>query len=151
MIVKIPLKLESEANSRQHWHKGAKRHTTQKKITRLYLKTSDIPDFPIHVTLTRFAPRFFDSDNLQTAFKYVRDAVSEYVTDCKIAGRADSDPRISWEYKQEKTKNKEHYYTIEILSIKNLSNSSAISSSHIASISSTAETLSSSTILSNSS
>lgn len=124
MLIKIPLKLESEANSREHWHKSASRHTMQKTVTKLYLKTSDIPKLPIHVTLTRFAPRRFDKDeNLPMAFKYIKDEIADYVigykyskTGRKLHGRTDDDERITWEYKQEKTKNKEHYFTIEISS-----------------------------------
>ena len=122
-MIKIPLKLESEANSNEHWSKSYKRHRMQKKIIRAYLKKeycspllSVMFEIPICVTLTKYAPREFDSDNLQSAFKYIRDAISEYVTGCTIAGRADNDTRISWDYKQEKTKNKEYYITIEISS-----------------------------------
>lgn len=114
MIVKIPIRLVSEANSSEHWTKKSKRHKIQKFLVTSYLKTKVIPELPFCVTLTRFAPRPFDGDNLQTAFKYVRDALSEYVTGCNQAGMADSDPRITWEYKQEKTTGKEHYITIEI-------------------------------------
>ena len=57
-----------------------------------------------------------DDDNLPTAFKYIRDEISEllipekagvYINKkgktIKIKGRADSDPRIKWQYFQEKT------------------------------------------------
>ena len=114
MKIKIPLKLASEANSSEHWSKKSKRHKNQKFIVTAFMKTFECGQAPWVVKLTRFAPRPFDSDNAQMAFKYVRDAISEYLLDCKLAGRADSDPRISWEYAYEKTKDAEHYITIEV-------------------------------------
>jgi hypothetical protein len=58
--------------------------------------------------MTRYAPRPYDDDNIRSAFKYVRDAISEFVlglADNKAykAGRADNDPRLTWVYAQEKT------------------------------------------------
>lgn len=72
---------------------------------------------PITVTLTRYAPRPYDGDNVIPAFKYVRDAISEYIlgeVDNKKyrPGRADSDPRIKWKYSQEKTTQEENYIKI---------------------------------------
>lgn len=116
MLLKIPIKLVSEANSSEHWTKKSKRHKIQKLLIRSYLMREKIPPLPICVTLIRYAPRPFDSDNLQSAFKYARDAISEFVTGCNQAGMADSDPRIKWVYKQEKTTEKEHFILIEILS-----------------------------------
>ncbi len=67
--------------------------------------------------MVRLSPRFLDDDNLVQAFKYIRDEISECIIpekmSCylnnrgkvvKIKGRADSDPRISWYYDQEKDK-----------------------------------------------
>lgn len=79
----------------------------------------DIPEMPITVTLTRYAPRPYDDDNLIPAFKYIRDAISEHIlgqVDNKKyrPGRADSDPRIKWKYSQEKTVQEENYITIGV-------------------------------------
>lgn len=115
--IKIPIKLGNEANSREHWAKKSKRHKQQKMLVRAYMARYSGYPLPCIVTLKRFSPRSFDSDNLQTAFKYIRDAVSEYVTETKQAGMADSDPRISWEYCQEKTNEKEHYIIIQISAV----------------------------------
>lgn len=140
MLLKIPnLKLESEANSREHWYKSASRHSMQKMIMKAYLKDSmlkvidkkdsdtavfsKIPEkkfevyfWPVKVIFTRYAPRPYDSDNLQSSFKYLRDSCAEYLTGDNTPGRSDSDPRIDWQYDQKKTKNKEYYVTIEIVS-----------------------------------
>ncbi len=116
MIVKIPIRLISESNSSEHWSKKSKRHKIQKLLVRSYLNRGCLPSLPCTVTLTRYAPRSFDSDNLQGSCKYVRDSVSEALTNTTQAGMADNDPRIKWVYKQEKTKEKEYFVTIEIVS-----------------------------------
>jgi len=63
------------------------------------------------------ANRALDDDNLVSAFKYLRDELSELILGCDrkyylskngkvvpLKGRSDSDPRIQWHYKQEKSK-----------------------------------------------
>jgi hypothetical protein len=47
------------------------------------------------------SPRKLDTDNLQGAFKWIRDEVANQLVPGKQPGRADDDPRISWEYDQE--------------------------------------------------
>ena len=54
--------------------------------------------YPIAVSMTRIAPRALDDDNLQTAFKSVRDGVADAL------GIDDRDPRVAWRYAQEKGK-----------------------------------------------
>lgn len=128
--ITIPLRLVSEANSREHWHKAARRHTQQKMVVKAYLNNADINESHVFkcfrlpgyfqdkeqvtVTLTRAAPRPFDSDNLQSSFKYIRDFLAEWITGIEGAGKADSDPRITWKYNQIKTKNKEYFIVIEL-------------------------------------
>jgi len=120
--ITIPrLELKSEANSTDHFRVKAKRHKIQKAIVNAYMRTVQIPPLPLVITLTRHAPRPYDDDNILIAFKYVRDAVSEYVlgiADNKIykPGRADNDQRIKWEYCQEKTTQEEYLITIELTS-----------------------------------
>ncbi len=105
--IKIPLEIVSEANLREHWSKGYKRHKRQKYIVRLELLAHEIPQtLPVKITLTRMSPRNLDSDNLQAAFKYVRDAVSEHFISDKAPGRADDDPRFQWNYDQIKSADK---------------------------------------------
>lgn len=116
MIIKIPIRLVSESNSNEHWTKKSKRHKIQKLLVKSYVERDKLPALPCTVTFTRHAPREYDSDNLQSSCKYLRDQVSESLTKTTQAGRADSDPRIKWHYKQEKTKDKEHFVTIEIVS-----------------------------------
>lgn len=53
-------------------------------------------DGGIVVTMTRFAARLLDNDNIRDAFKSVRDGVAD------AWGVRDNDPRVTWEYAQEK-------------------------------------------------
>lgn len=113
----IPIRTVSEANSSEHWTKKAKRHKQQQFFVRLaYKKFIEKLDFPCTVTMIRLSPRPLDDDNLRSAFKYIRDEISEcifpekagvYMTKKgkvkKIKGRADSDERIIWHYLQEKS------------------------------------------------
>ena len=113
----IPIKTVSEANCSEHWTKKAKRHRSQQYFIRLaynlYVKAMELP---CHVTLTRLSPRLLDADdNLPMAFKWIKDELSECIFPDKrksyvtkkgklrfIKGRADSDPRVTWRYAQEK-------------------------------------------------
>jgi hypothetical protein len=114
MLVKIPIRLVSESNTREHWAKKSKRHKMQKLLVRAFLNQHDLGNPPYIVKLTRFAPRPFDSDNNQSCFKWIRDACSEVLLSCNIPGQADNDNRIQWHYAYEKTKDKEHFLTIDI-------------------------------------
>lgn len=107
----VPISLISESNSSQHWTAASKRHKAQKMAVTAFLKNEieEVP-LPCKITLIRHSSRFFDDDNLRGAFKYVRDAVSEFAIPEKaidkkgnaMSGRADNDDRISWDYRQEK-------------------------------------------------
>lgn len=115
---KIPLKTVSEANLCEHWSASSKRHRTQQFFIReLFRKETQKAKLPCIVRMTRLASHMMDDDNLRTAFKWIRDEISEclvptqkftYTTKSgrikSIKGRADSDPRIMWEYGQEKDK-----------------------------------------------
>lgn len=102
----FPLETTSEANSREHWHKKAVRHTKQKDIVKLCLR-SKIKQItlPCHIKLTRIAPRSLDAhDNLPMSMKFILDATCELLLPNLPAGKADADPRLSFSYAQEKGK-----------------------------------------------
>lgn len=100
----LPIKTVSEANCSEHWSKKHKRHKSQKKLVWWAFKSLEKIDLlPCHVKLTRISSKFLDTgDNLPCSMKYIRDAIAEVLTGIKIAGRADDDKRITWEYDQEK-------------------------------------------------
>jgi len=112
----IPLKTTSEANSREHWLKRAKRHTQQQFLVRLLFNQNDHQwAFPCEITLTRISPRKLDvEENLPMSFKFIKDEIGAQLFPEKVVtyknkngkvvqnkGHADSDPRVTWKYAQE--------------------------------------------------
>lgn len=106
----LPIETVSEANSTEHWSKKHVRHRSQKKLIWVwFLINQPVICLPCKITLIRLASRRLDSDNLQSAFKYIRDAISQEILDpthLKSAGFSDSDPRITWHYDQKSAKSK---------------------------------------------
>lgn len=108
--VEIPIRTVSEANSSEHWTKKHRRKQAQRFALEFglawYKKEIRLP---CHITLTRIAPRSLDTgDNLPCSFKHIRDVIAELITGDKRPGLADSDERLTWEYKQEKGKPKQY-------------------------------------------
>ena len=103
----FPITTFSESNSLQHWRTKHARAKKQKKLVRLIL-SADEPSFllPVKIIVTRLSSRSLDIDNLGGALKYVIDGVADYILPGLAPGRADGDKRISWELKQEKSKEK---------------------------------------------
>lgn len=90
----------SEANVAQHrWAKTA-RAQQQRAVVGAALVASKVPQRPgysrFRVTLTRLGARTLDEDNLQSAFKRIRDAVAKHLGHDDNPGSP-----ISWVYKQE--------------------------------------------------
>lgn len=99
IVVDVPVRIISEANSRQHWRKAAARKRLHRQTARLVLQQYARPmgeSERFTVTLTRVAPRKLDDDNLASGFKAVRDGVADWL------GINDGSPRIRWEYAQHK-------------------------------------------------
>jgi hypothetical protein len=65
------------------------------------------------VTLTRVSAGTVDSDNLQACLKPARDTVAAWMLNGAI-GEMDSDPRIVWQYGQEKAKRGVQAVRVEI-------------------------------------
>lgn len=108
----LPIKTVSEANTSEHWSASSKRHRNQQFFIRAIFNTQGKEiELPCRITLIRCASRLLDDDNLVSAFKWVRDEISECIllghTNRRLRtpkGRMDCDPRIKWEYAQEKSK-----------------------------------------------
>lgn len=96
----IPLRIVSEANSRGHWASKARRVKNQRTAIALAWQAANMPSErkPSRVTLTRLAPRKLDLDNLQGAFKAVRDELAAL---CRFDDRDES---VTWVYAQERAK-----------------------------------------------
>lgn len=95
----IPMQLPSANNLREHWRVRHRRVKAQRQTVAWFLTASTPrPALPVVVTLTRVGVRDLDGDNLQGAFKAVRDQVATWL------GLDDADPRIRWEYDQRRGK-----------------------------------------------
>lgn len=113
----LPIITVSEANrTNEHWSIKSKRHKNQQRSLRILLPKSGYP-LPCVITLTRMGSRKLDNDNLCGAFKWVRDEISDIIlgnvyqeglnlTQKRLKGRNDDDPRIEWQYAQEAGKYK---------------------------------------------
>lgn len=113
----IPIKLDSVANKQEHWSKAYSRSKKQKiRIKMLFLAERPVISLPAHIKLTRIAPRALDhQDNLRMANKAILDEICNLIIPGLAAGRADSDPRLTFEYAQERGKPKEYALKIEII------------------------------------
>jgi crossover junction endodeoxyribonuclease RusA len=100
VCVRLPIRIISEANSRQHWRKAAARKKEHRAMARAILQQHNRPDEggSFIITLTRIAPRVLDDDNLASGFKAARDGVADWL------GIDDGSPRLSWRYGQRKSK-----------------------------------------------
>lgn len=107
MILCLPMQLPSVANQRIHWAVKAKQVKAQRQRVALAWKTQ--PDraekesainewerggFRLLVTMIRVAPRRLDTDNLESAFKAIRDQVAVQL------GVSDASERVRWECQQ---------------------------------------------------
>lgn len=99
----IPVRVVTEANRREHFAVAGKRKDQQREAVGIAWACSpvcpDIGDYGrLRVTFTHVG-RKVDSDNLQSAFKVIRDALAAKV------GRDDGDDDFwAWEYTQERGK-----------------------------------------------
>lgn len=104
--VQIPLRLDSMLNLRLH-HMSKHRKVKAQREAVAWVVPLGLP-VPCTVILTRIAPRELDGDNLQGAFKAVRDSVAQRL------GVDDKDGPITWLYSQERGKTREYGVRIAI-------------------------------------
>lgn len=101
----IPCRLESRANA--NWSRG-KRIRLVREMRALGRKSVIPHALPVTVTLTRIAPRALDGDNLQNAFKAIRDGIADRL------GVDDRDSRVTWQYGQERGQPRQYAVRIKI-------------------------------------
>ena len=109
LCVLVPVRIESEANRREHWRRVANRKAGQRFHAAACLsgtRTRPVP--PCTITLTRIAPRDLDDDNLASGFKAFRDGVADWL------GIDDGDKRLTWRYAQRRGKPKEYAAEVKI-------------------------------------
>jgi len=109
LCVLVPVRIESEANRREHWATVAQRKAVHRTMGRCSLgeARAQRPALPCTITLTRIGPRDLDDDNLASGFKAFRDGVADWL------GIDDGDKRLTWRYAQRRGKPKE--YAAEIV------------------------------------
>lgn len=110
VIVTLPLRLVNSANTREHWGKRAKRTKGERVAVWVMLRHESICESTHYgVTITRIAPRAFDSDGMAISAKGVRDEVAAWL------GMDDApDSGIAWEYAQRKGEPKQYAVEIEV-------------------------------------
>ncbi len=107
VVFTLPLELVSEMNRRDHWAVKHRRATRQKQSAyahtikhghRLCARArGNAACFLVKlVRIMRRRQRPFDGDNLQSAFKAIRDGIADAL------GIDDGSDRLTWEYSQEK-------------------------------------------------
>lgn len=95
----LGIRIESEANGREHWRPKAARAKLQRfQAHNVISKASRhvTVGTPATITLTRIAPRKLDSDNLAGGFKAARDGIADWLE------IDDGDDRLTWVYGQRK-------------------------------------------------
>lgn len=90
--IELPIRLDSVANLREHWHRKASRARLHRAAAVAIPHAMLV--LPCTVTITRVGPRKLDDDNLATAAKNLRDGIADRL------GCKDNDPRIRWQYAQ---------------------------------------------------
>ncbi len=105
----IPVRTVSESNGREHWARKASRARMQRETARLTTRIfcADV-DLPVVVQMSRVAPRELDDDNLRGALKAIRDGIAD------AFGVKDNDPRIEWQYAQERGSPKSYLVRVTI-------------------------------------
>ena len=67
-------------------------------ISAMYYQQSMWITLPCRITLVRMGPQALDTDNLSISAKHVRDGIADALQ------LDDADPRLTWEYAQERRK-----------------------------------------------
>ena len=97
--VELPIETPNPVNgSHQHWRAVSARRKKQRKTARLLTPARWASMLPARILLVRLSAGTLDDDNLRPALKSVRDGVADRL------GIADNDPRVTWDYAQERCK-----------------------------------------------
>lgn len=103
ICLELPIETISEANTKEHWARKARRVKMQRSDTHNFCRATQgalklVPESKLKIQLIRLAPKKLDSDNLVSSFKAIRDGVADWL---KIDDGSD---RIEWLYSQEPIK-----------------------------------------------
>lgn len=107
--MRFDIKTISEANAREHWSGKHRRKVAQQgTFAMLWRAYRPSVSLPATITFTRYSCNVLDSDNLAGAFKHVRDQLAKEI------GVDDGSDKLKFEYRQERIKKRQHYFTVEI-------------------------------------
>ena len=114
----VPVRIVSEANSRDHWRKSAVRKKSHRSTAMLLCRAAHNwqvpnPNRNYRVLMTRIAPRQLDDDNLASGFKATRDGIADAM------GIDDGSPRIRWDYSQERGEPHVYAARVQIWEVRN--------------------------------
>jgi len=97
--VELPIATPNPVNgSHQHWRAVSARRKKQRTTARLLTPARWASMLPARILLVRLSAGTLDDDNLRPALKSVRDGIADRL------GVADNDPRVTWDYAQERCK-----------------------------------------------
>lgn len=99
VAVELPIKTGAGLNDRCHWRTRAAKVKRERGAACLAVPGMRVQTaLPVTVRLVRLSAGTLDDDNLQGALKAIRDGVAD------AYGIPDNEPRIRWEYAQERCK-----------------------------------------------
>lgn len=104
--ITLPIKTGAGLNDRKHWAHRAREAKEQRSAAALATPRAALP---VTVRLVRISAGVLDDDNCQGALKHVRDGVADKLR------VDDRDPRVTWEYAQERCKRGSWGVRIEIM------------------------------------
>lgn len=111
--IEIPIRTISWLNIRGSFWRHQKRKKAEKSAMYIAWRTEfggHPPQPPLRVTFTRVAPRSLDAgDNLESAFKYIRDELAQ----C-MGLKNDAGTEVEWKSQQRKGGSKEYTVIVEI-------------------------------------
>jgi len=120
IVVKLPLRLVTESNAKEHWRTKHKRGKAQRSVTWIRMTAALVGAIgspavhsllPARITLTRIAPRKLDVDNAWSSVKHVIDGVAD------AFNLPDNDERFEWAVAQRKGEPNEYAVEIRIEAI----------------------------------
>lgn len=107
VAVVIPVRTENPLNgSHRHWRVRSAARKRQRHAAYALCPQAALP---CTVRLVRLSAGTLDDDNLRAALKAVRDGVADRL------GVADNDPRVRWEYGQERCKRGTYGVRLELI------------------------------------
>lgn len=106
----VPIRTVTESNANGSWVGKHERANAQIGAVTLMLRAHvrKVPSPPLHVVVTRIAPRDLDPDNRVSSQKHVIDAISRWL------GVDDGDARVTYQVQAERGRPKQYAVRIDM-------------------------------------